>query len=47
LADKLPNVRAVFHINGQRYICEKLTATFTDGYGMSQLVKGVFYKIAD
>jgi hypothetical protein len=47
LADKLPNVRAVFHINGKRYICEKLTATFTDGYGMSQLVKGVFYKIAD
>jgi hypothetical protein len=45
LTDKLPNVRAVFFINGKRYICEKLTATFTDGLGMSQLVKGAFYRI--
>jgi hypothetical protein len=45
LADKMPNVRAVFHINGKRFICEKLTGTFTDGYGMSRLVKGVFYQI--
>jgi hypothetical protein len=45
LSDMLPNVRAVFHINGQRYICEKLTATFSESLGMSRLIKGVFYKI--
>jgi hypothetical protein len=47
LADKLPNVRAVFYINGKRYICAKLTATFTENLGMSQLIKGEFYKVTD
>lgn len=46
LADDLPNPRAVFHIHGHRYICEKLTATFTER-GMSRLVKGVFYMLED
>ena len=46
LADNIPNVRAVFHIHGKKYICEKITATFTE-QGMSQLLKGVFYPIAE
>lgn len=46
LSDKIPDVRSVFHIRGRRYLCEKITATFTDD-GMSQLMKGEFYPIAD
>lgn len=46
LADKIPNPRAVFFIRGKRYICEKITATFTEN-GMSQLLKGVFYPIIE
>ena len=46
LADKIPNVRALFFIRGKRYICEKLTATFTEN-GMSQLIKGSFYPVVD
>ena len=44
LADDIPAVRSVFHIKGQRYLCEKITATFTEN-GRSQLLKGVFYKV--
>lgn len=47
LADTLPDVRALFIIRGKRYICEKLTATFTAEQGMSQLIKGVFYPVRD
>lgn len=46
LADRIPNVLSVFNIRGKRYICEKITATFTEN-GMSQLLKGVFYPIAE
>lgn len=46
LSDTIPNPRAVFLIRGKRYICEKMTATFTEN-GMSQLIKGVFYPIVD
>ena len=46
LADDIPDVRAMFNIRGKRYICEKLTATFTEN-GMSQLMKGVFYPVVD
>lgn len=46
ISDSIPNPRAVFFIRGKRYICEKLTATFTEN-GMSQLIKGVFYPIKD
>lgn len=46
LSDEIPDVRSVFHIKGKRYICEKITATFTEN-GMSQLMKGVFYPLAD
>ncbi len=44
LADTIPDVRAVFYIKGKKYLCEKITATFTER-GMSQLLKGVFYPI--
>lgn len=46
LSDTVPDVRALFLIRGKRYVCEKLTATFTE-QGMSQLIKGVFWPIAD
>ena len=46
LADNIPNPRAVFFIRGKKYLCEKLTCTFTEN-GMSQLVKGVFYPILE
>lgn len=44
LADTVPNPRAIFYIEGKRYVCEKITATFTER-GMSQLLKGEFYRI--
>ena len=46
IADNIPDVRAVLHIHGKKYVCEKITATFTE-QGMSQLLKGVFYPIAE
>jgi len=46
LSDVIPDVKAVFHIMGKRYLCEKITATFTEN-GMSQLLKGEFYPIID
>ncbi len=46
LSDTIPDVRAVFYIKGKKYLCEKVTATFTEN-GMSQLLKGVFYPIVD
>ncbi len=46
LADTLPNPRALFFIHGKRYICEKLTATFS-GKGMSHLVKGDFWQVKE
>lgn len=46
LSDTIPDVRAMFLIRGKRYICEKITATFTEN-GMSQLLKGIFYPLRD
>ena len=46
LSDRIPNVRSLFYIRGKRYICEKITATFSTD-GMSQLLKGVFYALSD
>ncbi len=46
LSDTIPDARAVFNIKGKRYLCERITATFTEN-GMSQLLKGVFYPIVD
>lgn len=44
LSDDIPNPRALFHIHGARYICEKITATFHES-GKSQLLKGTFYRL--
>ncbi len=46
LSDTIPSVRAIFYIRGKRYLCAKITATFTAN-GMSRLLKGEFYSIAD
>ena len=46
LANEIPNPRATFFIKGKKYICEKITATFTEN-GMSQLLKGEFYPVLD
>ncbi|MCM1164321.1 MAG: hypothetical protein NC339_08750, partial [Muribaculaceae bacterium] len=46
LADTIPDVRSLYIIRGKRYICEKLTATFTEN-GMSQLIKGIFYPVIE
>lgn len=46
LADEIPNPRAIFYIKGKKYVCEKITATFTEN-GMSQLLKGEFYPVLD
>lgn len=46
LSDSIPNPRAVFLIRGKRYLCEKMTATFTEN-GMSQLIKGIFWPIVE
>lgn len=46
LSGEIPNPRAIYHIRGKRYVCEKITATFTE-HGMSQLLKGEFYMILD
>lgn len=43
LSDELPDVRSTFIIRGRRFLCEKITATFTEE-GMSQLMKGEFYE---
>lgn len=39
-------VEILFIIRVKRYVCEKLTATFTS-QGMSQLVKGSFYPVLE
>ena len=46
LADDIPDPRALFYIHGRRYICEKITATFSED-GMSQLLKGEFWPLLE
>lgn len=46
ISTRIPDVRSIFHIKGKRYLCEKITATFTEN-GMSQLLKGEFYPLND
>ncbi|MCM1152862.1 MAG: hypothetical protein NC328_04335, partial [Muribaculum sp.] len=46
ISDTIPDVRAIFYVRGKRYICEKITATFTEN-GMSQLIKGIFYPVSE
>jgi len=47
LSDEIPDPRAVFYIDGSKYVCEKLTATFHESTGKSQLIKGSFFKILE
>lgn len=44
LSKEIPNVRSIFLINNQRFVCEKITATITEN-GLSELMKGEFYAI--
>lgn len=44
IATSIPDVRSVFCYRGKKYLCAKITATFTED-GMSQLLKGDFYRI--
>lgn len=46
ISDNIPSPRATFYIRGKRYLCGKITATFTEN-GMSQLLSGEFYPIAE
>jgi hypothetical protein len=46
LSTFIPDPRSVFFIWGKKYMCEKITAQFTEK-GMSQLLKGVFYRISN
>lgn len=46
IADSMPDARAMYYINGKRYLCEKLTATLNE-HGMSRLIKGEFWPVAD
>ena len=45
IADGIPNPRALFYIQGRYYVCERITANFTEK-GLSQLFKGEFYPVA-
>lgn len=47
LSDDIPDPRAVFYVDGSKYVCEKLTATFHESTGKSQLIKGTFYRILE
>lgn len=44
ISGTIPNPRAIFYICGKKFLCEKITATFTED-GMSQMLKGEFYPI--
>ena len=47
LSNEIPDPRGVFYIDGGKYVCEKITATFHEETGKSQLLKGVFYLIIE
>lgn len=44
LSDSLPSANSIFLIKGKKYVCEKLTTSFTER-GMSSLIKGVFWRL--
>lgn len=46
LSNSLPKVESVFIIHGRKFMCSKITATFTED-GMSQKLKGEFYRVID
>ncbi|MDE6007671.1 MAG: hypothetical protein K2G90_00505 [Muribaculaceae bacterium] len=43
ISSQIPDVSSLFIINGIRYICRKITASFS-GDGMSEILKGEFYR---
>ena len=47
LADEIPDPRAVFYIEGGKYVCSKLTCTFHETTGRSEMIKGEFYRVMD
>lgn len=46
LSKDIPDVNARFLIKGKAYVCRKITASFSNS-GMSELVKGEFYRIVE
>lgn len=44
LSDEIPDVRSMFYIHGKKYLCEKITANFSEK-GKSKLLKGEFYRV--
>lgn len=46
ISDVLPDVNSIFIIRGRKYLCEKLTASFSPD-GMSQKIKGSFWMILE
>ena len=44
LSNTVPNQRAIFFIEGKRYICEKMTITLSQN-GISSLIKGDFHPL--
>ena len=47
LADEIPDPRAIFYIEGGKYVCAKLTCTFHESTGRSEMIKGEFYRVMD
>ncbi|MBQ8466542.1 MAG: hypothetical protein IJ546_02470 [Prevotella sp.] len=47
MADEIPDPRAIFFIEGRKYVCEKITATFHEDTGKSQLLTGDFYLVEE
>ena len=46
-AEEIPDPHALFYIEGKKYIAEKITATFHEDTGKSQLLKGQFYLVVE
>jgi hypothetical protein len=46
ISDTIPSPRGLFIICGKKYICSKITATFSET-GMSELMKGEFYPVVE
>lgn len=46
ISDSIPDPLAVFNIRGRLYVCEKITATFSED-GMSRLLQGNFYPLKE
>ena len=46
-ADSIPDPRALFYIDGGKYVCEKITATFHEETGKSQLLKFQGYRVVE